>query len=134
MTAIGDIEGVGPAMEMKFREIGITSTEALLTAGGTAQQREALAASTGISASKISRWVNHADLFRLRGVGGQYSELLEAAGVDSVPELAQRNAANLAAKMAEVNAEKKLTLVTPTEAMVAGWVAEAKTLPRMVHH
>jgi predicted flap endonuclease-1-like 5' DNA nuclease len=134
MTAIGDIEGVGPAMELKFREIGITSAEALLTAGGTAQQREALAASTGISASKISRWVNHADLFRLRGVGGQYSELLEAAGVDSVPELAQRNAANLAAKMAEVNAEKKLTRVTPTEAMVAGWVAEAKTLPRMVHH
>lgn len=134
MTAIGDIEGVGPAMELKFREIGITSAEGLLTAGGTAQQREALAASTGISASKISRWVNHADLFRLRGVGGQYSELLEAAGVDSVPELAQRNAANLAAKMAEVNAEKKLTRVTPTEAMVAGWVAEAKTLPRMVHH
>ncbi|MCU0649633.1 MAG: DUF4332 domain-containing protein [Gemmatimonadaceae bacterium] len=134
MSAITEIEGVGPAMAEKLQAAGIKSVESLLSAGATAKDRAAIVEQTGISASHISKWVNHADLFRLKGVGGQYAELLEAAGVDSVPELAQRNAANLAAKMAEINAAKSLTKVVPTETMVAGWVAEAKTLARAVHH
>ena len=80
------------------------------------------------------RFVNHADLCRVKGVGGEYAEILEAAGVDSVPELAQRNAANLAAKMEEVNAEKKLVRSVPSEKMVEGWVEQAKSLPRVVTH
>lgn len=134
MSAITDIEGVGPAMAEKLAAAGVKTVEALLTAGGTAKGRESLVAATGISASQISRWVNHADLFRLNGVAGQYAELLEAAGVDSVPELAQRNAANLAEKMVAVKEEKHLTKTVPTEAMITKWINEAKTLPRAVSH
>jgi predicted flap endonuclease-1-like 5' DNA nuclease len=134
MSAITEIEGVGPAMAEKLQAAGIKTVEALLSAGATAKERAALVESTGISLAQLTRWVNHADLFRLKGVGSQFAELLEAAGVDSVPELAQRNAANLRAKMAEVNAEKKLTRAVPTEAMVEAWVAQAKTLDRVVSH
>jgi predicted flap endonuclease-1-like 5' DNA nuclease len=134
MSSITEIEGIGPAMAEKLQAAGIKTVEALLAAGATAKERAAIVEQTGISAAQISRWVNHADLFRLKGVGSQFAELLEAAGVDSVPELAQRKAANLAAKMAEINAEKNLTRVVPTEAMVEAWVAQAKTLDRVVHH
>ncbi|MCU0634451.1 MAG: DUF4332 domain-containing protein [Gemmatimonadaceae bacterium] len=134
MSAITEIEGVGPAMAEKLQAAGIKTVEKLLSVGATAKDRATLVEQTGISASQISRWVNHADLFRLTGVGGQFAELLEAAGVDSVPELAQRKAANLAAKMAEINAAKQLTKVVPTEAMVTGWVEQARTLARAVHH
>jgi predicted flap endonuclease-1-like 5' DNA nuclease len=134
MSTVTDIEGVGPAMADKLAVAGIRSVANLLEVGGTAKGRETLAATTGISASQISRWVNHADLFRINGVGGQFAELLEAAGVDSVPELAQRNAANLAAAMAKTNAEKQLTRAVPTEGMIAKWIEEAKSLPRAVHH
>ncbi len=91
-----------------------------------------LAATTGISEKLILRWVNMADLFRIKGVGEEYSDLLEASGVDTVPELAQRNAENLQAKMAEVNAEKKLVRRVPTLSEVTSWIDQAKALPRAV--
>ncbi|MGE3268575.1 MAG: DUF4332 domain-containing protein [Chloroflexota bacterium] len=134
MTQIEDIEGIGPAQAAKLKEIGIPSVEKLLEQGGTSKGRDEIAAATGISGKSVLRWVNHADLYRIKGVGAEFAELLEAAGVDSVPELAQRSPANLAKRMAEVNEEKKLTRRVPNESMVTTWVAEAKTLPRMVTH
>ncbi len=134
MASISDIEGVGPAYAEKLEAAGVKTVEGLLETAGSKKGREELAASTGIAEANILKWVNHADLFRIKGVAGQFAELLEAAGVDSVPELAQRNAANLAAKMEEVNGAKNLANRTPSESEVEKWVEEAKTLDRAVHH
>lgn len=134
MAAIADVEGIGPAYAAKLAEAGVSTTDALLKAGAAKDGRAALAASTGITQTLILEWVNHVDLMRVKGVGSQYSDLLEAAAVDSVPELAQRNAANLAKAMADANAAKKLVRQLPSEALVAGWVAHAKTLERVVTH
>jgi predicted flap endonuclease-1-like 5' DNA nuclease len=134
MADVADIEGVGPAAAQKLKAANAGTVEALLTQGATSKGREALAQQTGLRPADILRWVNHADLFRLRGVGAEMSELLEAAGVDSVPELARRSAASLYQRMVAVNEEKKLVRRTPTEAQVAGWIEEAKTLPRVVEH
>ncbi len=127
-----DIEGIGPAYAEKLAALGLKTTDDLLQAGATPKGREDLAASTGISAKLILRWVNMADLFRIKGVGEEYSDLLEAAGVDTVPELAQRRADNLWAKMAEVNEQKQLVRRLPTQDQVAGWIDAAKSLPRVV--
>ena len=132
MASILDIEGVGEAQAAKLRATGIGTTEALLEKGATAKGREEIAASTSISGKLILKWVNHADLFRITGVAGEYAELLEAAGVDTLPELAQRNAANLTKMLAEKNETRKLVRRVPTESQVTGWIAEAKTLPRQV--
>lgn len=104
-----DIEGVGDAYAEKLKVAGIKTVDGLLEAGATAKGRKNLAETTGISEKLILRWVNHADLFRINGVGPQFAELLEAAGVDTVKEMRHRNAENLAAKMAEVNEQKHLT-------------------------
>lgn len=132
MASLTDIEGIGPAYAEALKAQGVWSTDALLQAGATPKGRKDLAAAAGVKPELILGWVNKADLFRIRGVGTQYSDLLEAAGVDSVPELAQRRADNLSAKMAEVNADKKLVRNLPTEAQVADWVEQAKALPRVV--
>lgn len=132
MTSLIDIEGIGPSHGEKLKAVGVGSVEALLGAGATPKQRIELAANSGISEALILRWVNMADLFRIKGIGEEYSDLLEAAGVDTVPELAQRNPANLHAKMVEVNASSKLVRQMPTDKQVADWVAQAKELPRMV--
>src|SRR3954454_22132411 len=134
MSAIIRIEGIGEIYAKKLETAGIATTEALLEQGSSREGRRKIAEDTGISATLVLRWVNHADLFRIKGVKSQYAELLEAAGVDSIPELAQRLSANLAPKLAEVNDQKKLVRKLPTEDQVAGWVAQAKTLPRMVYH
>jgi predicted flap endonuclease-1-like 5' DNA nuclease len=134
MSAIISIEGIGEVYAEKLKAAGIATTEALLEQGATRDGRAKLAETTGISGTLILRWVNHADLFRINGVEAQYAELLEAAGVDSVPELAQRVAANLAARLAEVNDQKKLVRKVPSETQVADWVAQAKAMPRAVHH
>lgn len=134
MTSLTTIEGIGPAFEEKLKGASIDSCEELLEKGASAAGRQAIVEASGIDASRILRFVNHADLCRIKGVGGEYSELMEAAGVDSVPELAQRNAANLAAKMAEVNEEKKLVRSVPSEKQVTGWVDQAKSLPKVVTH
>lgn len=132
MATITAIEGIGGAYAQKLAELGIRTTEALLKAGASAKGRKELAEKTGISDAQILRWVNRADLFRVKGVGEEYSDLLEAAGVDTVPELARRAAANLHAKLGEVNATKKLVRKMPTEDQVAGWIEQAKKLPRVM--
>lgn len=131
---IEDVEGIGPATGAKFVAAGVKDTDGLLAQGASAAERKALAAATGLTEAKILKFVNMADLYRVKGIGSEFSELLEAAGVDTVPELAQRSAANLAAAMAKVNEEKKLTRRTPAESEVARWVEFAKTLPRKVEH
>ncbi len=134
MAKLTTIEGIGPAYEEKLQGAGINSCEELLEKGATKAGRNEIVEKSGIDASRISRFVNHADLCRVNGIGGEYAEILEASGVDSVPELAQRNAANLAAKMEEVNAEKKLVRSVPSEKLVTGWIEQAKTMPRVVTH
>jgi predicted flap endonuclease-1-like 5' DNA nuclease len=132
VTNLGDIEGIAAANQAKLGEAGVTSVEGLLERGATPKGREELAAATGISGKLILKWVNHADLFRIKGVAGEYAELLEAAGVDTTPELAQRNAENLHAKMVETNSSKHVVRQVPSQSQVAAWIAEAKQLPRIV--
>ncbi len=132
MTSIIDIEGIGPAYAAKLKEIGINAVEALLKAGATPKDREEISEKTGIDKSLILEWVNLADLYRIKGVGEEYSDLLEEAGVDTVVELAQRNPENLHEKLLAVNAEKKLVRRVPSLAEVQDWVEQAKTLPRVV--
>ncbi|MCC7355557.1 MAG: DUF4332 domain-containing protein [Anaerolineae bacterium] len=134
MTKIVAVEGIGEAYAKKLEQAGIGTTEALLEQGAAPKGRKEIAEKTGISDALILRWVNHADLFRIKGVGAEYAELLEAGGVDSVPELAQRKAENLYTKLAEVNQAKKLVRKLPTQTQVAAWVEQAQKLPRVVTH
>ena len=128
------IEGIGPVYAAKLYEIGVFMTDQLLEAGSTAKGREELAEKSGISEKLILTWVNHCDLYRINGVGAQYAGLLEAAGVDTVVELAQRNPENLAARLAEVNAEKNLVNRLPDEGSVQDWIEQAKSLPRVISY
>lgn len=132
--SIEDIEGIGPAFAEKLRAIGIKTTDRLLAAGATRDSREQLAQTTGLGESLLLKWVNMADLFRIKGVAGQYSELLECSGVDSVRELRNRNAANLAQAMAEANRRKRVCKNTPNDRIVGEWIEQAKTLPPAVEH
>lgn len=134
MTSLIAIEGIGPKNAEKLAHAGIRSTEALLAKGGKAKDRKTLSAETGISDTQILEWVNRADLFRVRGIGEEYSDLLEQAGVDTVVELARRKADNLCAAMAEANAKKNLVNRLPSISMVEGWIKEAKSLPRAVEY
>ena len=132
---ISEVEGIGATYAAKLAEAGVTTTDALLERGARPAGRQALEAATGISGKLILEWVNHVDLMRLTGVGSEYSDLLEAAGVDSPAELANRNAANLATTLAEVVAARPgIVRRTPSENEVAGWIAQAKTLPKIVEH
>jgi predicted flap endonuclease-1-like 5' DNA nuclease len=134
MTALSKIEGIGAAYAEKLNTAGVGSIEALLKSGATAKGRKDLVASTGINDALILRWVNHADLFRVSGIGEEYSDLLEIAGVDTVAELAQRKAENLFKKMEEVNAEKNIVRKLPALSQVSGWIDSAKKLPRVVEY
>ena len=134
MAKLETIEGIGPIYAEKLRAAGIRTIEALLEAGATPEGRKELAEKTGIGDEYILDWVNRADLMRIRGVGEEYSDLLEKAGVDTVVELARRNPDNLYEKLVEVNAEKRLVRRLPARETVAGWVEEAKTLPRVVSY
>jgi predicted flap endonuclease-1-like 5' DNA nuclease len=126
------VEGIGPVFAQKFRDNGINTIRDFFERGVTAKGREELAEVTGISSKLILEWINHVDLYRIKGVGSEYADLLEEAGVDTVVELANRNATNLFNKMLAVNQEKKLVRRTPVEAQVQDWVQQAKTLPRRV--
>ncbi|MDI9486173.1 MAG: DUF4332 domain-containing protein [Bacillota bacterium] len=128
------MEGIGEAYELKLKEAGILSVEALLKACALKKGRVELAEKSGISEKLILKWANHADLARIKGIGGQYSELLEAAGVDTVPELAKRKPENLYAKVVEVNKVKKVVRKLPTEKNVADWVKQASGLPRVLQY
>jgi len=131
---IDEIEGIGPSYRDKLATAEIKTTDDLLKLCCDSKGRKAISEATSIGEKQLLKWANMADLMRISGVGQEYSELLEAAGVDTVKELATRNAANLAAKMAEVNEEKKLTRRVPNTAAVEQWVAEAKELPTVVTH
>ena len=128
------VEGIGEVYSGKLREAGVDTPQVLLERGATPQGRKELAETTGISATLILEWVNHVDLFRIKGVGSEYADLLEEAGVDTVVELAQRNPANLFEKLSEVNTEKSLVRKLPTAAEVEDWVSQAKDLPRMISY
>lgn len=127
-----DIQGIGPAYAEKLIAVGITTEEQLLAAGASAKGRKELEEKTGIRGDLILTWVNHADLFRVKGVGPQFAELLEAAGVDTVKELRNRNAANLAAKMLEINEAKHLCKRTPVEKEIQKYIDAAKALEPVV--
>ncbi len=129
---IVDIEGIGPAFAAKLNSIGIRSTEALLKKGSCPEDRKQLAEASGIGDALILEWVNLADLYRIKGVGSEYSDLLEEAGVDTVVELATRVPENLLAKMGEVNKAKNLVNKMPGMKQVKSWVSQAKKLPRVV--
>ena len=129
-----DIEGVGEADASKLNEAGIETAAQYLDICAAPAGRKELAEKTGISPKLILKWANHADLFRIPGVGPQFAELLEASGVDTVKELRHRNPASLTAKLEEVNAEKKLTRRVPSEKEVEKMVDAAKELePKMTY-
>jgi len=132
MAKLTEIEGVGEVYAQKLQEAGIGTTQALLEKGASPQGRQEIAGKTGITETLILQWVNHVDLFRIKGVGEEYADLLEAAGVDTVPELAQRNPENLYQKLVAVNQEKKLVRQLPTQAQVGAWIEQAKQLPRVI--
>ena len=134
MTKLTAIEGIADIYANKLKMAGVPTVEALLEKGATPAGREELAAATDISSKLILEWINLADVFRIKGIGEEYSDLLEEAGVDTVPELAQRNPENLLAKILEVNAQKKLVRRVPTLAQVASWIEQARALPRIIHY
>ena len=134
MPKLENVEGIGEVYAASLREAGIRSIPALLREGSTPRGRQKIAEDSGLSSKRILTWINHADLKRIKGVERQYSELLEAAGVDTVVELAQRNPTNLHQKMLETNQEKRLVRRPPSLSMVEKWVEQAKTLPRVIHY
>jgi len=126
------IEGIGPVYADKLAARGITTTSQLLQAGASRKGRQDLTDSTGISRELILKWVNRADLMRVPGIGEEYSDLLEAAGVDTVKELRKRNPENLHLALAEANTRKKLVRRLPHSSEVQAWVAAAKGLEAVV--
>jgi len=132
MTKLTYIEGIGEVYAQKLKDVGIRSIEHFLEQGCTPAGRKQIAEKSGVSEKLILEWINHCDLFRIKGVGEEYADLLEAAGVDTVPELAQRNPANLYEKLVETQNLKKLVRKMPVESQVADWVAQAKQLPRVI--
>ena len=134
MTSIIKVEGIGEVYAQQLLAAGIRTAEALLAKGGTPHGRQELAEKTGIADSLILRWVNHVDLFRIKGVAGQYAELLEAAGVDTVVELAQRNGDNLYQTLAAANLEHKRVRRLPALKQVKAWIKHAKRLHRAVEY
>ena len=131
---IEKIEGIGPAYAAKLAEQGIKTTADYLAKAADAKGRKAFAEATGISPALILRWANQADLMRITGVGEEFAELLEKAGVDTVKELKMRNPQNLTAAMEAVNAEKKLVRRIPALSEVEKWIEQAKTLEPMISH
>ena len=131
---IEEIEGIEPTYGEKLKEAGLTNTDDFLKLCCDAKGRQDVAEKTGISEKLLLTWANLADLMRISGIGPQFSELLEASGVDTVKELRTRNAANLTAKMEEVNKEKNLAKATPAESVVEKWIEDAKnTEPTITH-
>ena len=132
MAKLVIVEGIAEVYAQKLKDAGIATAEALLEAGATPKGRKEVAEKAGIDDALILEWVNHVDLFRIKGVGEEYADLLEEAGVDTIPELAQRKAENLHAKVIEVNAEKKLVRKLPALSQISDWIEQAKALPRVI--
>jgi len=131
---IEDVEGIGPMIGKKFRACGVKNTNGLLVAAKTPTQRRTLAKQSGLSTKQVLKFANMVDLYRSSGIGSEFAELLEAAGVNTVRQLALRNPASLAAKLEAVYKTKKLTRRVPNEAAVKKWVAQANTLPRALEY
>lgn len=134
MPSIEYVEGIGPANGKKLRAAGIRSTNAMLKSCCDKAGRKAMAEKSGITEKMLLEWANRCDLMRVKGVGSEYSDLLENAGVDTVKELRNRNAKNLFEAMADLNAKKKLVRRPPSLPEVERWVAHAKTLDPMITH
>lgn len=132
MAKLSYIEGIGEVYEAKLNAVGIRSTDDFLEKAATKKGRQEVAEATGLSEKLILEWANRSDLLRINGVGSEYGDLLEFAGVDTVPELANRNSENLYKKIIEVNEEKNLVRKLPTEAQIADWIEQAKKLPRVL--
>jgi len=132
MSKLIEIEGIGETCVKKLAEAGLTKVEELLQKGKDPKGRTQIAEKTGISTKLILRWVNMADLFRIKGVAEEYSDLLEAAGVDTVVELSRRNPENLYQRLVETNERKNLVRALPTKDQVASWVNQAGKLDRIV--
>lgn len=131
---IDEIQGIGPAYREKLSTAGIQTTEDLLARCGDAAGRKNVSGKTGLSEAQLLTWANMADMMRVSGIGPQYAELLEAAGVDTVKELRTRNAENLAAKMAEINGQKNLAKSSPAASVVQDWLDKAKNLEPAISH
>lgn len=134
MTKLVDIEGIGSVFAEKLAGAGLQTTDDLLVAAGSRSGRADLAERIGTSEQRVLEWVNRADLMRVKGIGEEFSDLLELAGVDSVPELARRRADSLHAKLVEANEAKKAVRRVPSESEVADWIAEAGKLGAAVTH
>jgi predicted flap endonuclease-1-like 5' DNA nuclease len=132
--SVSEIEGIGPAQQAKFKTAGISTVDQLLERGGTAKGRKDLEEQTGLDSKRLLRFVNHADLFRINGIAGQFSELLEAAGVDTVNELKNRVPANLHSKLVEVNDKKNIVNQVPGLSQIEDFIAQAKGMSPMVTH
>ncbi len=132
MASLTAIEGLGPFYARRLRATGVHTTASLLRRGGSADGRRALAAGSGIAEALLLRWVNHADLMRVNGVGSQYAELLEAAGVDTVVELTRRRPEHLCRRMEEVNERRRLVRRVPSPQQVGRWIGHGKRLSRVV--
>jgi len=131
---IMDVEGIGPVIGDKFSGAGVKDSDALLAGAKTPALRKALAEKTGLTEKQVLRFANMADLYRISGIGSEYADLLEAVGVDTVPELARRRPDNLSKAMVELNQAQKRVRRVPTEAEVVQWVEQAKGLPRMLEY
>ena len=134
MTELLKIEGIGEKYADKFKTIMVTTVEELLEKGATPKGRDEMSETTGISGHLILKWVNHADLFRIKGIGEEYADLLEASGVDTVPELAQRSPENLHARLIQENDKRKLVRQVPGLSQVKSWVEQAQNLPRVISY
>jgi uncharacterized protein DUF4332 len=125
---IAELEKIAPGVAATLKSVGIHTTGRLLEAAKNPKGRKTLSAKTGIDEKCILRWANMADRMRIKGVGEDYAELLEAAGVDTVRELKFRNPSKLAKAMAEANTKRKLVRLLPSEQTVVRWVEHAKKL------
>lgn len=134
MSKLRRIEGIGETFAVRLDIAGVTSIEELLNICATKKGRTELAEKTGISEKLVLRWANQADLTRVKGIGGEYAELLEAAGVDTIPELSIRKAENLYIKMKEINDQKSLVRKLPTQSQVEDWILQADALPRVLQY
>ncbi|HEX9798024.1 MAG TPA: DUF4332 domain-containing protein [Anaerolineales bacterium] len=134
MAKLAKVEGIGSVYAKKLKKAGVRSTNSLLQLGATPKGRKELATKSGLTPKVILEWVNHVDLFRIKGVGEEYADLLEEAGVDTVVELAQRTAPNLHDALVKTNMKKKLVRQLPSAKQVANWVRQAKKLPRKVSY
>lgn len=128
------IEGIGPVYAGKLSAMGVQTPLDLLREGATPQGRSDIAKRSEISGLLILEWINHIDLYRVKGVGSEYADLLEESGVDTVMELAHRNAQNLLEKMSSVNELKQLVRKLPAQNQVEDWIEQAKSLPRVIQY